>query len=444
MPIAGDVRKVTTTEELIFWVREARERTLELVSDLTDEDLLGARLPIVNPGLWEIGHHAWFQSFWVLRHACGLEPVRADEDALYDSIAIPHDTRWDLPLPTREDTLDYVCRVRDLVIDQLQMDDVSDTLIYHALYAVLHEDMHTEALTYTRQTLSYPAPSLRIARDDGAVGDGGPFPGDADVPGGTFLLGSMPEEPFVFDNEKWAHPVELAPYSIARAAVTQSEYATFIDDGGYEQRGCWSDAGWEWRQTDKATQHVYWRRAADGSWQRRHFDRWVDLEPHRPVIHVNWYEADAYCRWAGRRLPTEAEWEAAASGERAADGDRLAAGKRPFPWGDAAPDASRANLDWRAMGCIDVGALPDGDSAFGCRQMIGNVWEWTDTIFEPFPGFEPDPYKDYSAPWFATRWVMRGGCWTTRTRLIRTNYRNFQTPDRRDILTGFRTCATVP
>jgi iron(II)-dependent oxidoreductase len=434
-----DVSKASTVDDLIEWVAEARERTLELVSDLSNEDLIGAQFPTVNPGLWEIGHHAWFQSFWALRHACGLGPVRDDEDALYDSIAIAHDTRWDLPLPTREETLDYVCTVRDLLVEQLRSRGPDETLAYHTLYSVLHEDMHTEALTYTRQTLSYPQPGLNVPRSDHPEIGGGPCTGDAPVSGGTYLFGSMPEEPFVFDNEKWAHPVELNPFSIARAPVTQCEYAAFIDDGGYQQRDCWSAAGWEWRQAESAQQHVYWRSGADSGWERRHFDKWVPLEADKPVIHVNWFEADAYCRWAGRRLPREVEWEAAASSEPAAAG--LAARKRRFPWGDEAPDPTRANLDWRAMGCLDVGALPDGDSAFGCRQMIGNVWEWTDSAFEPFPGFEVDPYKEYSEPWFGTRMVMRGGCWTTRSRLIRTNYRNFQTPDRRDVLTGFRTCA---
>lgn len=438
--MAHDISKSTDPAgPLIEWVVEARERTLELVSDLSNEDLIGGKLPIVNPGLWEIGHQAWFQSFWALRHACGLEPVRDDEDALYDSIAIAHDTRWDLPLPTRAQTLDYVRTVRDRLVEQLQTRAVDDTLAYHTLYSILHEDMHTEALTYTRQTLSYPQPALNVPRVEQETG-GGPCPGDADVPGGSYMLGSTSDEPFVFDNEKWAHPVELDSFSIARAPVTQAEYAAFIDDGGHLKKDYWSEAGWEWREGEDAELHVYWRRSADGNWERRDFDRWVALEPDRPVIHVNWFEADAYCRWADRRLPSEAEWEAAASAELTADGS-LAAVKRRFPWGDQPPDPTRANLDWRSMGCIDVGALPDGDSAFGCRQMIGNVWEWTSSVFEPFPGFEVDPYKEYSEPWFATRKVMRGGCWTTRSRLIRTNYRNFQTPDRRDVLTGFRTCA---
>ena len=432
------VRQVASPEELAAWVRDARERTFELVGDLSDEQLMGPELSTVNPGLWEMGHHAWFQSAWALRHACGEPPVRDDEDALYDSMEIAHDTRWGLPLPSRRETLEYMREVRDRLLRHLA-GDPSEKLLYHALYSTLHEDMHTEAFTYTRQTHGYPPPKIS-GLDGAAIPGGGPLPGDVEVPGGAFLLGSTPEEPFVFDNEKWAFAVELEPFRIARACVTQGEYAAFIDAGGYETREHWSSEGWEWRLRSGAAGHRYFRRGG-GGWERRHFDSRVPLEPHKAVIHVNWFEADAYCRWAGRRLPTEAEWEAAATTAPAPGGLDPGAAKRRFPWGDDPPAPDRANLDWRGMGTVDVGAFPAGDSPHGCRQMIGNVWEWTSSDFQPFPGFTPDPYKDYSEPWFGTRKVMRGGCWATRSRLIRSNYRNFQTPDRGDVLTGFRTCA---
>ncbi len=233
--------------------------------------------------------------------------------------------------------------------------------------------------------------------------------------------------------------MEVGPFAIARAPVTQAEFAAFVDDGGYRRRELWSEDGWAWREQARAEHPVYWRRDA-GAWLRRDFDEWRALEPHRPVIHVNWYEADAYCRWAGRRLPTEAEWEAAAASDPGPGGARLSGAKRRFPWGNEPPTPRRANLDWQAMGCLDVGALPAGDSAFGCRQMIGNVWEWTSSTFLPYPGFTPDPYKEYSEPWFGTRKVLRGGCWATRSRMLRNTWRNYFTPDRRDVLAGFRTC----
>ncbi len=432
------VRQLASPEELADWVRDARERTFELVADLSDGQLMGPELSTVNPGLWEMGHHAWFQSLWALRHACGERPVREDEDALYDSMEIAHDTRWGLPLPSREETLEYMREVRDRLLRHLA-GDPSEELLYHALYSTLHEDMHTEAFTYTRQTHGYPRPGLTGFDGTGTPG-GGPLPGDVEIPGGSFMLGSTPEEPFVFDNEKWVFAVELEAFRIARACVTQAEYAAFVDDGGYGRREHWCGEGWEWLQQSNAAGHRYFRRAGRG-WERRHFDSWVALEPDKAVIHVNWFEADAYCRWAGRRLPAEAEWEAAATTEPGPRGLGNGAAKRRYPWGDRPPAPDLANLDWRGMGTVDVGAYPAGDSAHGCRQMIGNVWEWTSSDFQPFPGFTPDPYKDYSEPWFGTRKVMRGGGWATRSRLIRSNYRNFQTPDRGDVLTGFRTCA---
>jgi iron(II)-dependent oxidoreductase len=421
-----DTPSAIPTATLAEWVLDAGRRTLDLVADLTDEQLLGPRLPTINPPLWEIGHLAWFMEKWVLRDGGKRSSLQAVADALYDSAAIPHAVRWDLPFPSRAATLDYTRQVREGVLDVLARGPTQCERYFTAL-SVFHEDMHGEAFLYTRQILCYPRPQSSPLAPRGS---GGPLPGDVVVPGGTFQLGATPDEPFVFDNEKWAHPVEIRPFAIARAPVTQTEFAAFVEAGGYTRRELWTDAGWAWREAAQAEHPVYWRR--DGGWLRREFDEWVPLEPHRPVIHVNWYEADAYCRWAGRRLPTEAEWEAAAAGLTA---------KRHFSWGSEPPNATRANLDGTSLGCCDVAACPAGDSAFGCRQMIGNVWEWTATVFGPYPGFVPDPYKEYSQPWFGTHKVLRGGAWPTRARLIRNTWRNFYTPDRRDVWAGFRTCA---
>jgi len=445
---------IPSAQTLSEWVWDARERTFALVADLNDEQLLGPRLAIVNPLLWEIGHIAWFQEKWVLRHAGKHPPVRADADAFYDSAAVPHDTRWDLPLPCRAETLQYMREIRDRVLEEIQRQTAED-LPYFVQLSVFHEDMHGEAFLYARQTLSYPPPQkVRAHAERGAEttkhqNAAAPLAprapprastGDAVIPGGTFLLGALPDEPFVFDNEKWAHPVALKPFGIARAAVTQAEFAAFVDEQGYQRSELWSPEGWRWKENVGAQHPVYWRRAPGGAWQWRHFERWLTLEPHRPVLHVNWYEADAFCRWAGRRLPTEVEWEAAAA-EPQDSGEHLGSRKRRFPWGDTFPTLNHANLNGLASGCIDVDELPDGDSALGCRQMIGNVWEWTASDFLPYPGFVVDPYKEYSQPWFKTHKVLRGGCWATQARLLRNSWRNFYTPDRRDVWAGFRTCA---
>jgi gamma-glutamyl hercynylcysteine S-oxide synthase len=412
----------------------ARARNLRLAEGLEGERLLGPRLAIVNPPLWEIGHVGWFQEHWCLRHRPGKDPLPsqiANADALYDSAVVPHATRWDLPLPDLEHTLAFLDQGLERVLERLAREGATPHLVYFIQLAVFHEEMHCEAFTYTRQTLGYPAP-----RWDGASGEdrGGPWPGDVEVPGGEFLIGATPEDGFVFDNEKWAHPVTVAPFRIARAPVTDAEFSAFVEDGGYRRRELWSAEGWHWRDAVGAETPVYWKRDGD-RWRARAYDRWSAIAPHAPVIHVNWHEAQAYCRWAGRRLPTEAEWEfAAAAGP--------APRKRRYPWGEAAPDASRANLFGVANHRIDVGALASGDSAWGCRQMFGNVWEWTADRFRPYPGFVRDPYKEYSEPWFEDdHRILRGGCYATRAGLLRNTWRNFYTPDRRDVFAGFRTCA---
>ena len=433
-----DRSDTVTTDELAEWVREAAQRLTELVSDLDDAQLRPPVLPIVNPLLWEIGHVTWFQEAFVLRGALREPPLVERADALWDSAAIPHDTRWSLHLPSREEMHRYITDVTDRVIDGLWGPWSTRQLRYVTRYTVHHHDMHTEALTYTRQTLAYPPPTLSTIETVDAE-QAGPLTGDADIPGGTFLLGADRDTGFVHDNEKWAHPVQVEPFGLARAPVTQAEYAAFVEDGGYRRRELWDVDGWEWRRHAAAEHPVYWQPGRAG-WQRRDFDQWVPLEPDRPVSHVCWHEATAYARWAGRRLPTEAEWEAAALAEPDAAGG-LKPHKRRFPWGDEPVTTGRANLDWRHMGTADVAAYPEGDSAFGCRQLLGNLWEWTASTFTAYPGFEQDVYRDNSVPSFGSRKVLRGGAWATRARLAHGTIRNYFTPDRRDVLAGFRTAA---
>jgi iron(II)-dependent oxidoreductase len=419
--------------DLASMLRDSRRRTLELIADLDDDQLMGPRLDIVNPPLWEIGHVAWFQERWMLRRAPGTPSVRADADANYDSAGVRHDVRWDLHLPSRDDTLRYAQEVLDRATQRVESGSVSDEDAYFCLLAIYHEDMHGEAFVYTRQTLACSAPTVSQSATPPTESDA-PLRGDVEV-GGRFMLGSSPEMGFVFDNEKWAHAVDVAPFRIARAPVTNAEFAEFVEVHGYERSEFWCDDGWKWRVRVDAAHPVYWQRQAGGRWLVRHYDRVVPLREHLPIIHVNWFEADAYCRWAGRRLPSEAEWELAAAN---GPSDRA---KRLYPWGDEPPSADRANLDLRSVGCVAVNRHAAGDSAAGCRQMIGNVWEWTASNFEPYPGFTVDPYREYSQPWFGdTHKVLRGGAFATRSRLIRNVYRNFYTPDRRDVLAGFRTC----
>jgi iron(II)-dependent oxidoreductase len=424
---------------LSAWVEDARRRTLDLAADLGGERLVPPRLPIVNPILWELGHVAWFQERWALHHAFGQEASLSG--ALYDSARVAHDTRWDLDLPPLARTLELLVQVRDRVLDRLSRRPLTPAEAYFVLLSVYHEDMHDEALLVARQALGHPAPALSeapagAAAPDGASGAAAPDGASGAVGDATFgeraiMLGSARGSPFVFDNEKWAHPVRVGAFAIARACVTEGEFRDFVEDRGYVRGELWSGRGREWLERQPVRHPVYWhRREPRGEWTVRRFDGWRPLDPGLPVVHVSWWEAEAFCRWAGRRLPTEAEWEAAATGS-----------ERAFPWGPEEPSGAHANLDGLALGPVPVQARERGDSPERVRQLVGNVWEWTASPFVPYPGFTPDPYEEYSQPWFGTHMVLRGGAWATRSRLIRSQVRNFYTPDRRDPIAGFRTCA---
>ena len=430
-----------STDHLSKIMHSARQRTLELLDGLSDEQLVGPKLPILNPTIWEIGHVAWFHEFFILRQEYGHDPLLDRGDALYDSIAVAHNTRWDLPVYPLGEMKDYMARVLDTLVDRLGDGTASERDSYLYQFTTFHEDMHDEAFTWARQTLAYPTPAFAA---DGSraprLAETGALNGDADIPGGVFRMGSRHEDAFVFDNEKWAHAIQVAPFRMAKVPVTCAQFAEFVEAGGYDTDSLWSDEGLAWRRETDASHPVYWRRDSSGGWQVRRFDVWHDLAPNAPVVHVNWYEANAYCAWAGRRLPTEAEWEFAAT-MRPGSGGALV--KSDFPWGDDPITEAHANMDGFALGCTDVGDYAMGDNAWGCRQLIGNVWEWTSDTFEPFDGFAPDDYKEYSEPLFGTTKALRGGSWVTRSRYVNARYRNYFGPERRDIFCGFRTCATA-
>ena len=328
-----------SADELAAELRDARARTRRLTDDLSAEQLMGPMLPIVNPVLWEIGHVGWFHEYWTLRHAHGAAPILDRADRLWNSSTVAHATRWDLDLPDRNGVFGYMTDVLERQVDRLGSGVDAPTSYFYEL-SIRHEDMHVEALAYTRQTLGY-------ARPDGlgapAIHAAGPWPGDVDVPGGPWRLGSTPSDGFVFDNEKWAHEVAVAPFRIAKAPVTNAEFAAFVEAGGYRRREFWSADGWAWRERAGAERPVYWRAQDGGRWTWLRHRKVEQLPPHAPVTFVNWYEAQAWCNWAKRRLPTEAEWEA-----------RRAAAKPD------APAASISGSSGRSQAALAVGrGAPD-------------------------------------------------------------------------------------
>ncbi len=417
-------------------LREAREYTLAIYAHLDDAALAFPYKPTVNPPAWELAHVAWFHEHWCLRWADGAlrrASMFPDADPLLNSALIAHAERWNRPELTWPAVRDYLARVLDAQCDALANHPPED--LYFFRLALHHEDMHAEAFLMSLQTLGLPEPQWRTPRH--APPAKVPLRARAALfSGGPFEQGSRPGTGFAFDNELDAHAVDVAPFVLAATTVTQAEFREFVAADGYAARHRWSDEGWAWRERTDARHPRHWIRADGGEWAQVRFGSIEPLDADAAMIHVNAYEAEAYAKFRGARLPTETEWEYAARAGLPADGDRL-------PWGADALAAPLANLDSGHARPVASQALPDTDTHTGLRQMIGNVWEWTATPFDPYPGFQAGPYKEYSAPWFGDHRVLRGGSFATRSRLVHSRWRNFYTPDRNDVFAGIRLAWTL-
>ena len=377
---------------------DAHRHTWSILADLDEARWRVPYLPGINPPLWELGHLAWFAEWWILREAgpdqrgdtVATRPsMLADADRWFDSGRVEHSTRWHLDLPSLAALRDYRDAVLDAVRTRLADAPDDDAALYPYRLALFHEDMHGEALIYLRQTLNYASVfPIAVAsldeRDDVAT-----------LEGGAFRMGSPTTDGFAFDNEALAHEKHVEAFTIDVQCVSNRAVLEFVEAGGYRDARFWSDAGAAWLGRAMLSHPARWRRSKDGTgerWEQLWFGSWQPLPLDRAVCHVNAYEAEAYCAWAGRRLPTEAEWE-------------LAATRGIIRWGEA-------------------------------------VWEWMADPFTPYAGFVAGPYKEYSEPWFYTHRSVRGASFATHPRMRHPRYRNFYTPERNDIFVGFRTCKT--
>lgn len=386
-------------------LKDTRRRTLRLVKFFAAA--LGPAMPVAlspefNPPLWELGHIGWFADWWIARNPQRARGVQADPttprfaarqaahgfdaDALYNSSEVPHDSRWHLPLPSLEQTRKHLSESLAQTLDLLAVAQDDDQGLYFFRLALFHEAMHIEAAVVTAQALGMPIGA--------ALGTVPKTPKQLSLrmPATTWMQGYQGPG-FGFDNEFGAHPVELAAFDIDTQAVSWGRFLPFIDAGGYENPEFWSPQGWAWRQaTDAHAPRYLQRDVQSGSgWKLQRFEQWFPLDMRKPACHLSAFEAQAWCRWAGRRLPTEAEWECAA--------------------------LSLPGFDW------------------------GRVWEWTDSPFAPYPGFNAHPYRDYSQPWFDGRPVLRGASTASQPCMRHPRYRNFFPAARNDIWSGFRSVA---
>ncbi|MFL6204888.1 MAG: ergothioneine biosynthesis protein EgtB [Acidimicrobiales bacterium] len=421
--------------ELAAALRESRVRFLGILEPFDEVVLRRQHDRLMSPLLWDLAHVANYEDIWLVR-SLGAEPTRTGLDHLYDAFQQPRSVREALPLLDLASARAYGDAVRDRALDLLDGADLSEdgavrltrSGFVHRMVAQ-HEHQHAETLLAAIQLLpeeeghvlaAAPPPGAQVA-----------VPVEVFVAAGPFLMGSA--DVAALDNERPVHEVEVPAYWIDAAPVTNGQYRRFVEEGGYDDARCWSEAGWVWRREAGLVAPQFWRRDGDG-WARLRFGTIEPLPDDEPVQHVGWYEADAYARWAGRRLPTEAEWE------KAAVFDPATGKSRRWPWGEAAPAAHHANLGQRHLGPAPVGAYPAGVSALGCHQMVGDVWEWTSTDFCAYPGFDWYPYAEYSDVFFGPdHKVLRGSSWATHPSVGRTTFRNWDLPIRRQIFAGFRT-----
>ncbi|MFE3755205.1 ergothioneine biosynthesis protein EgtB [Nocardia tengchongensis] len=418
-------------ERIARVLERARERTAALTAAVPESDLVAQHSPLMSPLVWDLAHIGNQEELWLVRDAGGREPVRPDLDQLYDAFRHARADRPALPLLDPARAQAYVATVRRKTWDVLAEHPLRGTRLAEDGFVfgmvAQHEQQHDETMLATHQlrvgapALSAPpAPAARV-----------PVSGEIAIPAGEFTMGTS-TDPWALDNERPAHRVHLPAFAIDAAPVTNAQYERFIADGGYQRTELWSARGWAHRTEAGLNAPQFWE-CHGNSWWRRAFGVLTPVDPQQPVLHVCWFEAQAYATWAGKRLPTEPEWE------KAARFDPVTGGSRRYPWGESEPSAATANLGQRHLEPAGVGAYPAGATPTGIHQLIGDVWEWTASDFTPYPGFHAFPYREYSQVFFGGDYkVLRGGSFGTDEVACRATFRNWDHPIRRQIFAGFR------
>jgi gamma-glutamyl hercynylcysteine S-oxide synthase len=420
-------------DRLTAQLETARRRSTALTA-IDDGELLAQHSPLMSPLVWDLAHIGSMEELWLVRDVGGREALRPEIDGLYDAFRHSRANRVSLPLLTPSEARAYVAEVREKAFDVLERHPMSGRRLERAGFAfgmiAQHEQQHDETMLATHQ-LRTGAPLLAAPPPP----PGRPLPArEVLVPAGESVQGTS-TEPWALDNEQPAHSVSLPAFRIDAYPVTNAEFTAFVEAGGYRDPRWWTDVGFRHVVDEGLVAPRFWARDSAGTWFRRRFGVVEPVPADEPVVHVSFHEAAAYARWVGKRLPTEAEWE------KAARWDPATGRSRRFPWGDADPTPELANLGQRHLQPAPVGAYPAGASPLGVEQLIGDVWEWCASGWEPYPGFEAFPYREYSEVFFGGDYrVLRGGSFGTDAAAIRGTFRNWDHPVRRQIFAGFR-CA---
>jgi iron(II)-dependent oxidoreductase len=429
---------MSRTDHLTRLLDAGRATTFRLLAPLDDDELSRQYDPIMSPLVWDYGHVGNYEELWLLRHLGDRSFADPRMDQMYDAFENPRWTRSELPLLSRAEATEFLGDVRAAVLRMLRSTEpdpseplLADDYVYQLV--VQHEAQHQETMLQALDLRSEAVPYQPAARR--AV----PAPRPVDdtdrvvVPGWTYLIGTD-DRAAAYDNERPRHRVQLAAFAIDRFPVTCRRYAAFIAGGGYQRPELWTERGWQWLSDNGYGAPQGWVPDGHDGWLLRRFHHVRPVDPAEPVVHVSWFEADAFARWAGGRLPTEAEWEAAATHDPAQP-DR----PRHHPWGQAPPSTAVANVGRAGWGPAPVGSFPRGASALGVEQMIGDCYEWTASPFAAYPGFAMFPYPEYSEVFFGGDYrVLRGASWASDPSVARASFRNWDHPYRRQIFAGFR------
>jgi iron(II)-dependent oxidoreductase len=413
--VISKLTKSSVKESIACALHECRHKTLKLFEGMDDSTFRSQPHPDFSPVGWHLGHIAYIESLWLLEHSAGLPCLFPQYRKLLAADGLPKSER--VQLPNLEEILYYLDTVRNKVLEHLEVVDIErEERLWRFL--IQHESQHSEIISFVWELLK---------REEGALGkkvNDAPSYSNitvmVEIPAGEFEQGQNSID--ALDNEQPAHKVYLNTYYIDRYPVTCGQYGVFMEAGGYENYRWWSEAGWQWRQTEQIIQPLYWCG-----------DRNVD---NHPVYGVSWYEAEAYARFVGKRLPTEAEWEKAASWDAQANCRRI------YPWGNELPTSENCNCDRLIGQTTPVDAYPKGQSAYGLYDTLGNVWEWTASWFDNYKGFQSYPYIGYSQVYFDQQHrVLKGGSWATRPWVLRSSFRNWYYPHMREMFAGFRCAA---
>jgi iron(II)-dependent oxidoreductase len=430
-PVTGSIAANPTSaaSEVVDALQEARERTLALVRSLSTADLERVHSPLMSPLVWDLAHIAAYEDLWLV-HRYGERPLlHEDLAATYDAFETPRALRGDIELLDGAQAREYLSEVRARTLEVIDARGVGDGAL-HAM-VLRHEHQHNETMLQTLQLacLDDYEPSERRPLP---VSPAQAFTGleMVEVPAGPCTIGA-PRHGFAYDNERPRYRTDVRDYQIGRTPITNATYLSFVEGGGYERREWWSDEGWAWKEQYDITRPGAWTADLAAEWR---LGRLEPLHCDRPVVHVSWFEADAFARAHGARLPTEVEWE------KAATWDQEALMARPYPWGTGPPlPGHHGNLDQLGCGTAPAGAYPDGASPCGCLGMLGDVWEWTASPFAGYDGFVAHPYREYSEVFFGGDYrVLRGGSWATRATVATPTFRNWDYPQRRQIFAGLR------